>query len=142
MSIIKKHREMIIGVLKEPNFETRVSILAESVAALIKKGNSVIVESDAGKKAFNSNQEYEKAGAEIKSRTEVLAQAEILLSINPISDEDYSKINSKILLGVYQPLSNEENIIKSIERKITTFSFRYAPKNYQSSSNGCFELSS
>ena len=73
---------MIIGVLKEPNFETRVSILAESVAALIKKGNSVIVESDAGKKAFNSNQEYEKAGAEIKSRTEVLAQAEILLSIN------------------------------------------------------------
>ena len=27
---------MIIGVLKEPNFETRVSILAESVAALIK----------------------------------------------------------------------------------------------------------
>jgi alanine dehydrogenase len=29
---------MIIGVLKEPNFETRVSILAESVAALIKKG--------------------------------------------------------------------------------------------------------
>ena len=119
---------MIIGVLKEPNFETRISILAESVAALIKKGNSVIVESDAGKKAFNSNQEYEKAGAEIKSRTEVLAQAEILLSINPISDEDYSKINSKILLGVYQPLSNEENIIKSIERKITTFSLDMLPR--------------
>lgn len=119
---------MIIGVLKEPNFETRVSILAESVVALIKKGNSVIVESDAGKKAFNSNQEYEKAGAEIKSRTEVLAQAEILLSINPISDEDYSKINSKILLGVYQPLSNEENIIKSIERKITTFSLDMLPR--------------
>lgn len=89
MSIIKKHREMIIGVLKEPNFETRVSILAESVAALIKKGNSVIVESDAGKKAFNSNQEYEKAGAEIQFRNEVLAQAKILLSINPISDEDF-----------------------------------------------------
>ena len=80
---------MIIGVLKEPNFETRVSILAESVAALIKKGNSVIVESDAGKKAFNSNQEYEKDGAEIQFRNEVLAQAKILLSINPISDEDF-----------------------------------------------------
>ena len=76
---------MIIGILKEPTFETRVSLLAESVAALIKKGNKVVVESGAGDQSFNNNKEYEKVGAEIKSRTEVLEQAEILLSIHPVS---------------------------------------------------------
>ena len=119
---IFKINKMIIGVLKEPSFETRVSLLAESAAALIKKGNKLIVESGAGDKSFNNNQEYEKVGAEIKSRAEVLEQADILLSIHPLQDEDFAKVHSKILLGVYQPLSNEENVIKSIERKITTFS--------------------
>ena len=60
---------MIIGILKEPSFETRVSLLAESSAALIKKGNKIIVEYRKKKKSFNSNLEYEKIGAEIKSRT-------------------------------------------------------------------------
>ncbi|MBP7357702.1 MAG: NAD(P)(+) transhydrogenase (Re/Si-specific) subunit alpha, partial [Cloacibacterium sp.] len=119
---------MIIGILKEPSFETRVSLLAESSAALIKKGNKIIVESGAGEKSFNSNLEYEKIGAEIKSRTEVLEQAEILLSIHPLLDDDFSKINSKILLGVHQPLSNGENVIKSIERKLTTFSLDMLPR--------------
>ena len=119
---------MIIGVLKEPSFETRVSLLAESAAALIKKGNKLIVESGAGDKSFNNNQEYEKVGAEIKSRAEVLEQADILLSIHPLQDEDFPKISSKILLGVYQPLANGENVIKSIERKITTFSLDMLPR--------------
>ena len=57
---IFKINKMIIGVLKEPSFETRVSLLAESVAALIKKGNKLVVESGAGDKSFNNNQEYEK----------------------------------------------------------------------------------
>ena len=75
---IFKINKMIIGVLKEPSFETRVSLLAESAAALIKKGNKLIVESGAGDKSFNNNQEYEKVGAEIKSRAEVLEQANIV----------------------------------------------------------------
>ena len=103
---------MIIGVLKEPSFETRVSLLAESAAALIKKGNKLIVESGAGDKSFNNNQEYEKVGAEIKSRAEVLEQADILLSIHPLENDALAKVHSKILLGIYQPLSHGEHVIK------------------------------
>ena len=125
---IFKINKMIIGVLKEPSFETRVSLLAESAAALIKKGNKIVVESGAGDKSFNNNQEYEKVGAEIKSRAEVLEQADILLSIHPLENDDFAKVHSKILLGVYQPLSNGENVIKSIERKITTFSLDMLPR--------------
>ena len=36
---------MTIGLLKEPAHETRVSLLAEAVATLTKKGITVVVES-------------------------------------------------------------------------------------------------
>ena len=52
------------------------------------KGNKIIIESGAGDKSFNNNQEYEKVGAEIKSRAEVLEHKDILLSIHPLQDED------------------------------------------------------
>ena len=59
---------MTIGILKEPAYETRVSLLAEAVATLTKKNITVFVENGAGEKAFNSNADYEKAGAQIKRR--------------------------------------------------------------------------
>ena len=58
---------MTIGLLKEPPHETRVSLLAEAVASLTKKGITVLVENGAGEKSFCSDAEYEKAGAQIKS---------------------------------------------------------------------------
>lgn len=119
---------MIIGILKEPSSETRVSLLAESAAALTNKGNKILVESGAGDKAFNTDQEYEKAGAIIKSRNEVLEEADLLLSIHPLENEDMIKINSKILIGVYQPLSNGANVVKSVERKLTSFSLDMLPR--------------
>ena len=62
---------MTIGLLKEPDHETRVSLLAEAVATLTKKGITVLVENGAGEKAFCSNADYEKAGAQIKDRSGV-----------------------------------------------------------------------
>ena len=45
---------MVIGVLKEPSFETRVSLLPDAAAALVKKGIKVFVEAGAGEKAFST----------------------------------------------------------------------------------------
>ena len=46
---------MIVGILKEPLSETRVSLLPEAVAQLVKKGIVVVVESGAGLKAAASD---------------------------------------------------------------------------------------
>ncbi len=64
---------MTIGILKEPAHETRVSLLAEAVATLTKKNITVLIETDAGAKAFCSNADYEKAGAQIKNQNEVFS---------------------------------------------------------------------
>jgi len=77
---------MIIGVLKEPSPETRISLTPETVSALIKKGNSILVENNAGVTAFCSNEQFIAAGAEMAERSKVLATADILLSINVPAD--------------------------------------------------------
>ncbi|MCY7309629.1 MAG: Re/Si-specific NAD(P)(+) transhydrogenase subunit alpha [Chitinophagaceae bacterium] len=119
---------MTIGLLKEPNFETRVSLLAEAVATLTKKGITVIVENGAGEKAFCSNADYEKAGAQIKSRSELLVSSNIVLTIHAIEASDIGHLSSDILIGVYHPLFNVDIMKQWAAAGVTTFSLDMLPR--------------
>lgn len=119
---------MTIGILKEPAHETRVSMLAEAVAALTKKSITVWVESSAGEKAFCSNADYEKAGAQIKSRTEILENADLLLSIHAPLNSEAAKLKSKILIGVFLPLYQPELMKEWAAAGITVFSLDMLPR--------------
>lgn len=119
---------MTIGILKEPAHETRVSMLAEAVAALTKKSITVWVESSAGEKAFCSNADYEKAGAQIKSRTEILENADLLLSIHAPLNSEAAKLKSKILIGVFQPLFQPELMKEWAAAGLTVFSLDMLPR--------------
>ena len=74
---------MIVGILKEPQTETRVSLLPEGVAQLTKKGIGVLVENGAGLKASATDTDYEKAGARTGPAQEIISSADIILSIHP-----------------------------------------------------------
>ena len=93
---------MVLGILKEPTGENRVSQLPESVITLCKMKLNVMVEHGAGNNSFASDSDYEQAGAQLASRAEVLAQSDMILSIHPPHDVP----KGKMLLGVYQPFSN------------------------------------
>jgi|CXWL01.1.fsa_nt_gi NAD(P) transhydrogenase subunit alpha len=119
---------MTIGVLKEPAHETRVSLLAEAVATLTKKGITVLVEIGAGEKAFCSNADYENAGAQIKSRSEVLTSSDIVLSIHQPEQSEIASLKSKILIGIYHPFFNVALIRQWATGNITTFSLDMLPR--------------
>jgi NAD(P) transhydrogenase subunit alpha len=124
---------MTIGVLKEPSDETRVSLLPEAVATLTKKGITVLIENGAGEKAFADDASYQKAGAEAKSREEVIQSSEIILSIHPPdkSEPDTyrdSNVKSKILIGVYFPLYEAELMHRWAQQGITCFSLDMLPR--------------
>ena len=95
---------MIIGVLKEPNPETRVSLLPEHISTLIKWNVECNVETGAGQLAYAGDDKYTTAGATIMSREDVLGNADILLSINAPAIADIKGTKAKIILGNYQPL--------------------------------------
>src|SRR5918993_711919 len=95
---------MIIGVLREPSFETRVSVLPDMAAAIIKKGVQVLIEKAAGDHAFASDGDYALAGVTVQSREQVLKQADLILCMHPPSQSELELLRSKIILGIYQPL--------------------------------------
>jgi NAD(P) transhydrogenase subunit alpha len=124
---------MVIGVLKEPSFETRVSLLPEAVSALVKKGMAVHVEQGAGEKSFSSDEAYMQAGAMIRSRSEVVAASTILLSIHhPFSADDAP--SGKVIIGVYQPLFNKELVQAWAKAGVTVFSLDMLPRTTRAQS--------
>jgi NAD(P) transhydrogenase subunit alpha len=119
---------MVIGILKEKEGETRVSALHEVVKSLMKK-NQVWFEAGAGMLAYESDAQYVETGAVSKLRDEILAQADIVLSIKLLSEGDLLKIkNGSVVIGVYQPLFNFKQLVKYAEKGVTTFSLDMLPR--------------
>jgi len=123
---------MIVGVLKEPSFETRVSLLAESVSVLTKKNVQVWLESGAGDKSFCSDGDYTQQGALIKTRQDILSQADILLSIH--GDEIPASLTNKIAIGVFQPLYQQQRMREWAKQGITSFSLDMLPRTTRAQS--------
>ncbi len=125
---------MIIGVLKEPAPETRVSLLPEHIAILKKWNVEVYVESNAGVTAFAIDDKYADVGAIIKSRYEVLQSSDLVLSINAPQQSEIGNLKSKILLGVYQPLFNGNLMNEFAQKGLTVFSMDMLPRTTRAQS--------
>jgi NAD(P) transhydrogenase subunit alpha len=124
---------MIIGVLKEPAFESRISLVPETAAAFVRKGQQVLVESGAGVSAFCSDDDYRQAGARVSGRADILQQADVILSIH--APEDLSSIASgKILTGVYLPLANPASAPQMASAGLTVFSLDMLPRTTRAQS--------
>jgi NAD(P) transhydrogenase subunit alpha len=122
---------MIIGVLAEPSPETRVSLLPEHVSALRKKGFEVMVQVEAGHKAFASDDAYKAAGARMGSRVEVLQRSDVLLSIHLNHENDWK---DKLFIGNYQPLFSPEKMKTLAEQQATVFSLDLLPRTTRAQS--------
>jgi NAD(P) transhydrogenase subunit alpha len=125
---------MTIGVLREPAFETRVSLLPEAAATLTKKGITVFIEQGAGERAFNNDDDYLNAGAEIKTREEVMNSSDIMLGIHLPEKSQVDQLTSKILIGIYQPLFAAEDMRNFAQKGITIFSLDMLPRTTRAQS--------
>ncbi|MBK8397313.1 MAG: Re/Si-specific NAD(P)(+) transhydrogenase subunit alpha [Leptospiraceae bacterium] len=120
---------MKFGILKESGDEKRVAMLPESVDALIKMGQTVLVEKGAGDTAYASDDEYKKVGATIVSKKELLAEAEAIVKIQLPEQEEIDGLKSgAILFAVLQPLFNYPLIKLLNEKKVTVFSMDTIPR--------------
>jgi NAD(P) transhydrogenase subunit alpha len=124
---------MIIGILPEPTFETRVSMLPEAVAALTKKGHQVLVATGAGDKASAFDADYTNVGAQVLSTTEIIHKGELLFSIN-IPENVASIPSLKILVGVYQPLFNAAKMKECADKGQIIFSLDMLPRTTRAQS--------
>jgi NAD(P) transhydrogenase subunit alpha len=116
---------MTIGVLQEASPETRVSLLPEHLAILKKKGIAVIVQSEAGKRAFASDEAYVAAGAKMVTKHEVLVQSDIILSMHMHHEAEWK---NKVFIGNYQPLIKPAVMQQLAKNNCSVFSLDMLPR--------------
>jgi NAD(P) transhydrogenase subunit alpha len=126
---------MIIGILKEPQGEARVSMLPEAVKTLLSWNTEVWVESTAGDSAYASDSTYESAGAKIKNRQDLLSQSDILIGIQAIPTDEIGTMKAEaVWFGQLNALYSPELTKYLIEHKRTAFSMELVPRTTRAQS--------
>lgn len=122
---------MVVGILKEPAPECRVSMIPETVSTLVKKGLEVLVESGAGELAFYNDEAYAQVGASILTADALIQKADVLLSIQaPVQHIP----SGKVLIGVYYPLQYPERMAAWKSAGVTVFSLDRLPRTTRAQS--------
>lgn len=122
---------MIITTLNESSAnETRVAITPNAVKHYLKLGFEVVCEKNAGLASGFSNEDYEAAGASIKSgRKTLLKTANVLVLINEPSPSDLDGLQAGAL--IVAPIDNEPGsaLLKwACKEKISLFSMNLIPR--------------
>jgi len=126
---------MTIGVLKETGTENRVAILPGEVVALKKLGINVLVEFGAGERAFATDTAYQSASARMADRKEVIAKAEMLLSINPPVEDDINSFKAgQVLCSVLNPVVNSIWLEKARIQGLSVMALDLVPRTTRAQS--------
>ena len=120
-----------IGSVKENlDSEKRISITPETTKKLIDLKFNVFLEKDYGSHLGITEEEYKNQGATLlNSAKEVLEKSDVILKVNYPSDKDTNSIKDKsILIGQFDPFSDEEILNKLINKGVKVFSLNLLPR--------------
>ncbi len=132
-----KKEELIIGVPKEIYEDCRcVGLVPDSVKYLVNNGHKVLVQKDAGIKAYYQNEFYQEAGAQlIDSADELYDKAHVILKIRtPLYNKDLKKHELDLMqeettiLSFLSPTLEPQIVRKLIDRKLTGFAMELIPR--------------
>lgn len=126
---------MIIGILKESGSENRVALLPGEVAGLKKLGVEIIIERQAGDRAFATDKDYQAAGGSIAERKEVISKAEMLLSINPpLGDDIKSFREGQVICSSLNPVENSKWLEDARKQGLSVLALDLVPRTTRAQS--------
>ncbi|MBN1107134.1 MAG: Re/Si-specific NAD(P)(+) transhydrogenase subunit alpha [Bacteroidales bacterium] len=126
---------MITGILRESGDEKRVAMLPSEAAGLKKLGVEILVENDAGIKAFTTDDDYRAAGAEPVGRKDLIAKAGLILSVNPMPEEELSLCKTgQVLCSVLNPVENSGWLEKARQQGLTVLALDLIPRTTRAQS--------
>ena len=101
---------MLVGVPKEiKTHEYRVGLVPSSVRELVHHGHRVIVETGAGAGIGFGDEDFQRAGAEIRpGPAEVFAEAEMIVKVKEPQPEEYGRLREGQVLFTYLHLAPDE----------------------------------
>jgi NAD(P) transhydrogenase subunit alpha len=122
---------MIVGSIKENTaLEKRVSLTPETAKNIIGLGLKVCIEKNYAIHLGIADNEYKEIGVEIKDSTsEVLDLSNLIIKVNCPSENEANDLKENtILVGMFNPSKNKNQINKIINKKIKVFSLELLPR--------------
>tara|TARA_Y100000768_G_scaffold387322_1_gene378243 strand:+ start:3922 stop:5007 length:1086 start_codon:yes stop_codon:yes gene_type:complete len=121
---------MIIGsVAEDINLEKRVAITPDLVKKYKSLGLEINLSTDYASHLGIDDKEYVSEGAKILSNDEVIANSNVIIQMNILSDENLKKLKKdQILIGVLNPYSNEQKLKEATAKNINCFSLELLPR--------------
>jgi alanine dehydrogenase len=126
LDIKPKKEALFIGIPKEDSFnENRIALTPDAVSVIVANGHEVCVETNAGKGANYSDNDYSEAGARICYDKKQVFEADIIVKSAPVSlDEcELLKLNQYIISPIHLAEMKREILEKMMQKKVTALSF-------------------
>jgi len=120
---------MRIAVPKEiKDGEKRVALVPDIISKLTKASLEVVIESGAGVTAQASDEDFKKAGAEVKSG-DVLTGADVVLSVQPLTPAQMKSLKKgAITISFLSPTGSVDSIDAAVAAGVTAFSLEMVPR--------------
>lgn len=126
---VKTNRpSLLIGLPKEISLqESRIALTPEAVAILVRNGHNVIVENGAGEKAKFTDTEYSEAGARIAYSPKEVYEANLILKVEPLVDEEFEYVQSgsTVISTVNLPTHDRAYFERINDKNLTSFGYEY-----------------
>ena len=118
---------MKIAVVREPRTETRVALVPDAVAKLVKAGHVVIVESGAGARADFDDDAYTEAGARVG--VSGLGTADVVVSVNPLEANRVGLLRTGAATISFLPTGQKLDVVAAMRHaNITSFALELVPR--------------
>ena len=93
---------MIVGVPSEvKSGENRVALTPQAVEALKEVGHRIVIERDAGNASGFSNEEYQRAGAEIVESHEAVFESDLIVKVKEILPREFGVLREGKIIMAY-----------------------------------------
>lgn len=117
---------MKLAVPKELE-DPRVALAPDAVGKLSDLGFDILLEQDAGAKAFFPDDAYEKA--KILERPALLQEADMILSIHPLPDDVLQQLSDgTVVVSQFQPFNDKSVVDKLRQMKLRALSLDMIPR--------------
>jgi alanine dehydrogenase len=126
LDIKPKKEALFIGIPKEDSFnENRIALTPDAVSVIVANGHEVCIETNAGKGANYTDNDYSEAGARICYDKKQVFEADIIVKSAPVSSEECEllKMNQYIISPIHLAEMKREILEKMMQKKVTALSF-------------------